>query len=215
MLPASPADPGGCRWGRWPAACARSVERRHEHGGGRVGERHPLVPVARARLSPASSWVSFPSGAAAAIRCSRQSLQQRRRRHQLPDFLGREPGREGLGEPLVRAPACPAGPAGTGDRQDHPPALPRSGCRSTRPRASRAASVAPIDCGLICSSLASAPEVAGPLRSSRAKAELSGKVSVLDPHLSQPPQQQADALPERPGDLVDVQIPTHAVSRNL
>jgi hypothetical protein len=36
-----------------------------------------------------------------------------------------------------------------------------SGHRSTRPRASSALSVAPIDCGLICSSLASAPGVAG------------------------------------------------------
>ena len=57
--------------------------------------------------------------------------------------------------------------------------LPSSGseARSARPRASRPASVAPIDCGLICSSLASAADVAGPPRSRRERAELSGSVS--------------------------------------
>ena len=90
-----------------------------------------------------------------------------------------------------------------------------SGPRSTRPRASSALSVAPIDCGLICSSRASALEVAGPPRSSRASAEVSGTVSSPgDPDLAHPAQQQADADAERGGDVADVGITGHMVSLN-
>ena len=105
-----------------------------------------------------------------------------------------------------------ARPASVTDRTTRLPSR-GSGRRSTRPRASSAASVAPIDCGLICSSLASALGVAGPPRSRRARAELSGKRELaLDLHLAQPPQQQADAHPERRGHLADVRIFAHILS---
>ena len=54
---------------------------------------------------------------------------------------------------------------------------PGSGRRSTRPRSSRPASVAPMDWGLICSCLASSLLVAGPSRSSRDRQVDSGMVS--------------------------------------
>ncbi len=50
-----------------------------------------------------------------------------------------------------------------------------------QPRASSAARVAPIDCGLICSTLAITPGVVGPLRSRRTSAEVSGSVSSSSP----------------------------------
>jgi len=57
--------------------------------------------------------------------------------------------------------------------------LPSSGSlsRASRPRASRAASVAPMDCGLILSCFARSLEVAGPPRSSSDSAVFSAGVS--------------------------------------
>ena len=76
----------------------------------------------------------------------------------------REPGRQGLGELLGPGVALVVQDplARLGDREHHAPAVRRVGAGPTSPRASSAASVAPIDCGLICSSLASALEVVGP-----------------------------------------------------
>ena len=86
----------------------------------------------------------------------------------------------------------------------------------TRPRCLAARSrVAPIDWGLICSSRASALEVAGPPRSSRASAEVSGTVSSpADPDLAHLAQQQPDADAEGGRDIVRVGISGHTLSLN-
>ena len=70
-----------------------------------------------------------------------------------------------------------------------------------------------MDWGLICSSRASAPEVVGPPRSSRASAELSGQRQLaLRLDLPQPPDKQPHADPQRSGHLADVEVLAHTVS---
>ena len=64
-----------------------------------------------------------------------------------------------------------------------------------------------MDCGLICSSRASAPDVVGPPRSSLASAELSGQGQLaLRLDLPQPPDKQPHADPKRTGHVGDVKV---------
>ena len=143
----------------------RAVERRHEDGGRRIGQRRPFVAVVHrcgychqmlsarrssrgaAAISCLSSARVKPPASASASWLVRASL--RLRRTWRPALLS---------ESRARRPS------------------PGSARRSMRPRFSRAASVAPIDCGLMRSSLARSLDVSGPFFSSRASATLSGMV---------------------------------------
>ena len=142
----------------------RAVERRHEHGHRRVGERDPLVAVVGGLHQ--MLWARRSSSGATAASWSRSA--------------GAELGGERPGELLdlgVAAVAQELEP-GVGDR--HHRAAPVVGVGRALDQAASPpgrASVAPIDCGLICSRLASAPGVVGPPRSRRARAEVSDSVS--------------------------------------
>ena len=75
--------------------------------------------------------------------------------------------------------------------------------------------MAPIDCGLICSSLASALEVAGPLRSRRASAAVSGTVSSPSTRTCRIRRRSRPMLDaQRGGDVPDVGIFGHTLSLN-
>ena len=177
----------------------RPVERGHEHRRGRVGQRDPAVivagfgalavgrpstgdkPVVRSAGAAAASCSSSDSvkSARPAVSCSTRALRRR--------LSSRRP--VALMDNMIRLPSL------------------GSGWRLTRPRVSSSLSVAPIDCGLICSWRARSAAAAGPPRSSRPRAAVSGKVSCsADRRLPQAPTQQTHADQQRPRHILGLAV---------